>query len=165
MEYYGSYLSPMGVVALVSDGEHLTGLYFDRPVPREEELPLFDLVRKWLDAYFRGENPSVEEIPLKAEGTAFQRLVWKLLLEIPYGQTRTYGEIAGDMARIPGKEKMSAQAVGRAVGSNPISILIPCHRCVGAKGQLTGYAWGLERKEWLLRHEGWTPQCQQVRNR
>ena len=88
------------------------------------------------------------------EGTEFQKQIWNLLLTIPYGQTRTYGDIAREMAALSGKEKMSAQAVGQAVGRNPISILIPCHRVVGTKGQLTGYAGGLENKIWLLRHEG-----------
>lgn len=153
MECYCTYDSPIGCLALVSDGENLTRLLFDREIPREDVLPLFDRVRQWLDAYFRGENPGVEAIPLKAEGTAFQKVIWSILLEIPYGETRTYGELAKEAARILEKEKMSAQAVGGAVGSNPISILIPCHRCVGAKGQLTGYAWGLERKKWLLELE------------
>ena len=93
-------------------------------------------------------------MPILPEGTAFQQQVWKLLLEIPYGKTRTYGDLSREIERLTGKEKMSAQAVGQAVGRNPISILIPCHRVVGAKGQLTGYAGGLERKIRLLRHEG-----------
>lgn len=153
MEYYSTYSSPMGGLTLVSDGENLTGLYFDREVPKEDELALFDRVREWLDAYFRGEAPPVSRIPLKAEGTEFQMQVWSLLLEIPWGETWTYGELAADMAQLLGKKNMSAQAVGGAVGRNPISIVIPCHRCVGAGGKLTGYAWGLERKKWLLEME------------
>jgi methylated-DNA-[protein]-cysteine S-methyltransferase len=94
------------------------------------------------------------DIPLAPGGTSFRRQVWKLLQAIPYGENRSYGDIAREMARLMGKEKMSAQAVGQAVGSNPISILIPCHRVVGAKGQLTGYAGGIPNKIWLLRHEG-----------
>ena len=91
------------------------------------------------------------DIPLSLAGTPFQRQVWSILLTIPYGQTRTYGEIAG----LLGRETMSAQAIGGAVGKNPVSILVPCHRVVGAGGKLTGYAWGLDRKAWLLQHEGW----------
>lgn len=153
MEYYGSGSSPLGTLVLCSDGMHLTGVYFDREVPREDPLPLFDSVRQWLEDYFQGETPALDGIPLKAEGTEFQRLIWKLLLDIPYGQTRTYGELAAEAARLLGKDTMSAQAVGGAVGKNPVSILIPCHRCVGSGGKLTGYAWGLERKKWLLEME------------
>ena len=91
---------------------------------------------------------------MKAEGTPFQKEVWNLLMAIPYGETRTYGDLAREMARLRGKENMSSQAVGQAVGKNPISIIIPCHRVVGAGGKLTGYAWGITKKEWLLRHEG-----------
>ena len=153
MEYYGSCSSPLGTLTLCSDGVHLTGVYFDREIPREDPLPLFDSVRQWLQDYFRGYAPALDGIPLKAEGTEFQRLIWKLLMDIPYGQTRTYGELAAEAARLLGKDAMSAQAVGGAVGKNPISILIPCHRCIGAGGKLTGYAWGLERKKWLLEME------------
>ena len=153
MAFYGTYASPVGCLTMVSDGVHLTGLAFDRETGREDELELFDQVRMWLDAYFRGDEPDWMELPLKAEGTAFQQQVWSLLLEIPYGKTRTYGELAAKLARLSGKEKMSAQAVGQAVGKNPIGIVIPCHRCVGAGGKLTGYAWGLARKKWLLEME------------
>lgn len=152
MEYFMGYDSPVGRLLLTSDGESLTGLWMNRPVPGESALPLFGQVRAWLDAYFRGENAPID-FPLAPKGTEFQRQVWKLLLEIPYGCTRTYGDIAREMAVLRGKQKMSAQAVGQAVGSNPISIIIPCHRVVGAKGKLTGYAGGLEKKSWLLRHE------------
>ena len=93
------------------------------------------------------------EIPIVLEGTAFQKAVWELLLKIPCGKTCTYGELAREAARLLGKEKMSAQAVGQAVGSNPVSILVPCHRVVGAGGKMTGYAWGIDRKRWLLDHE------------
>ena len=91
--------------------------------------------------------------PLAPAGTPFQQLVWRLLLDIPYGETRTYGELSHQAAQLLGKQRMSAQAIGGAVGRNPISILIPCHRCVGANGKLVGYAAGLERKAWLLAHE------------
>lgn len=156
MTCYAEFSSPVGMLLLESDGEHLTGLWMDREAPeRTEDAPVLEKTRQWLDAYFRGENPPVDAIPLLPAGTVFQQKVWDILLRIPYGQTRTYGDIAREMAALLGKEKMSAQAVGGAVGSNPISILIPCHRVVGAKGQLTGYAWGIDKKKWLLRHEGW----------
>ena len=118
--------------------------------------PILENTKLWLDAYFQGQIPQVS-LPLAPEGTPFQRLVWDILLTIPYGETRSYGSIAREVAQQLGKAAMSAQAVGGAVGRNPISIVIPCHRCVGAKGQLTGYAGGLERKAWLLRHEGLLP--------
>ena len=154
MEYYARYDSPVGELLLTSDGENLTGLWMNTTAPQEDVLPLFDRVKQWLDDYFRGENPPVEDLPLAPEGTAFQHQVWKILLRIPSGETRAYGDIAREVTRILGKEKMSAQAVGGAVGRNPISIIIPCHRVVGAKGQLTGYAGGLDKKVWLLKHEG-----------
>ena len=144
----------MGNLLLTCTEEGLTGLYRNRELPQKpEEHPILLQTVKWLDAYFRGENPSLT-VPLSLEGTEFQKQIWNLLLTIPYGQTRTYGDIAREMAALSGKEKMSAQAVGQAVGKNPISILIPCHRVVGTKGKLTGYAGGLENKIWLLRHEG-----------
>lgn len=156
MEYYGKYDSPTGPLLLVSDGEALTGVYFGRDIPAElTRLPVFDRADHWLEAYFRGDPPPID-FPIRAEGTAFQKLVWDALLQIPYGSTRTYGQIAREAAAALGKEKMSAQAVGQAVGRNPISILIPCHRVVGADRSLTGYTGGLENKLWLLRHEGWT---------
>jgi len=154
--YYAQYHSPMGNLLLTCRDEGLTGIWFDRELPAWEAQgnhPILQQTVQWLDGYFRGENLPVE-IPLAPEGTAFQRKVWECLLEIPFGQTRSYGSIAREMALLLGKEKMSAQAVGQAVGRNPISILIPCHRVVGTKGQLTGYASGLHRKKWLLRHEG-----------
>ncbi len=156
--YYITMDSPVGELLLVSDGTCLTGLYLDSQPEhswqRQKDLPLFDRAEAWLRDYFAGKNPKVEMLPLKAEGTPFQKEVWNLLLAIPYGETRTYGDLAREMARLRGKENMSSQAVGQAVGKNPISIIIPCHRVVGAGGKLTGYAWGITKKEWLLRHEG-----------
>lgn len=156
MEYFAEYDSPVGKLILDSDGVSLTGLWMNRKPPQDavpgENLPVLQQVKVWLDAYFRGEDPEIS-FPLAPAGTQFQQQVWKLLLDIPFGKTRAYGELARDMAERMGKEKMSAQAVGGAVGRNPISILIPCHRVVGAQGQLTGYAGGLERKAWLLEHE------------
>ena len=155
LDYYRRYDSPMGPLLLISDGKNLTGLYMNRPIPEKmTQLPVFQKTEGWLDAYFQGQVRPLD-FPIRADGTEFQMRVWDILLTIPFGQTRTYGHIAREMAQILGKEKMSAQAVGQAVGRNPISILIPCHRCLGAKGQLTGYAGGIENKLWLLRHEGW----------
>lgn len=108
----------------------------------------------WLDAYFAGEKPSSKELSINPKGTVFQKLVWNELLKIPYGKTTTYGQIAAKLARQLGKPRMSAQAVGGAVGHNPISIIVPCHRVLGANGALTGYAGGVGRKKWLLAHEG-----------
>ena len=151
--YATSYDSPIGQLLLTCSDQALTGLFMNRETEKRDHHPILIQTGKWLDAYFRGENPALD-IPLYTEGTPFQQQVWKLLLEIPYGEVRTYGDLARKMAHITGKEKMSAQAVGQAVGSNPIGILIPCHRVVGMKGQLTGYAWGLDKKKWLLRLEG-----------
>ena len=156
MVSYIQYDSPLGPLLLTANGRALTGLWINKaPEPgwTPEETPLLRAASLWLDAYFRGEDQPIP-FPLAPAGTPFQKAVWEILLSIPLGQTRTYGSIAREMAGLLGKEAMSAQAVGQAVGRNPISILIPCHRCVGAKGQLTGYAGGLDRKTWLLRHEG-----------
>lgn len=151
------YASALGPLLLISDGEHLTGLYLNREVPNKiTEIPVFLLTKRWLDAYFQGEEPQIT-VPMNLQGTEFQRRVWEILLTIPYGQTRTYGSIAKQLAAQMGMEKMSAQAVGQAVGRNPVSILVPCHRVVGEQGKLTGYAGGLEKKIWLLQHEGWLP--------
>lgn len=107
----------------------------------------------WLDSYFSGEQPSVSDLPLAPSGSEFQLSVWKILCQIPYGEVMTYGEIAQMIASERGIKHMSAQAVGGAVGHNPISIIIPCHRVIGANGNLTGYAGGIDKKEWLLTHE------------
>ena len=155
--YYTTIDSPLGELLLLSDGEYLTKVSFGvRRVPswqRQDNLPLFALAKQWLEDYFTGIPRSAGELPLKAEGTPFQKVVWKILWTIPWGETCTYGEIAREAARMLGKERMSAQAVGQAVGKNPIWIIIPCHRCMGAGGKLTGYAGGIDKKAWLLRHE------------
>ena len=152
------YASPLGTLTLASDGEKLTGLwiagqkYFAAGTPTNlpicGDLPVFLQARGWLDRYFAGERPAASELPLAPQGSAFRQSVWTILCQIPYGQTMTYGEIA---KRLSCK---SAQAVGGAVGHNPISIIIPCHRVLGADKGLTGYAGGVEKKIWLLRHEG-----------
>ena len=151
--------SPVGELLIVSDGTCLTGLYIQISPEkswRQEEIPLFGTVKAWLTDYFDGKRPDVSCLPLKLSGTSFQQRVWAYLLTIPYGRTCTYGEIGREMAVQMGKKAMSAQAVGQAVGHNPISIIVPCHRCVGAGGRMTGYAWGIEKKEWLLAHEART---------
>lgn len=152
------YASPVGLLTLASDGENLTGLwiagqkYFaagtPTNLPARDDLPVFMQARGWLDRYFAGERPEPGELPLAPQGSAFRQRVWRVLCDIPYGQTVTYGEIARQLL------VNSAQAVGGAVGHNPISIIIPCHRVLGADGSLTGYAGGLAAKQWLLRHEG-----------
>ena len=161
MEYMHAYTSPLGGITLASDGEALTGLWFDGQkyfgagLPAgtpEGEPPVFRQVRAWLDRYFRGEDPGPAP-PLAPAGTAFQRAVWEVLREIPYGRTATYGQVAQAAGRGLGRNT-SPRAAGSAVGRNPISLLIPCHRVVGAGGSLTGYAGGLERKEALLKLEG-----------
>ncbi len=151
MLYFTRYASPIGELTLCSDGQSLTGLTMEgQAIPGEaqpQELPLFQSVRTWLDSYFQGE-PLPIDFPLAPAGTAFQKRIWEMLLTIPYGETTTYGAIAEQLSAT-----MSPQAVGSAVGRNPISIVIPCHRVVGARGELIGYAGGLKRKEWLLSHE------------
>lgn len=158
MDYICHYASPLGPITLASDGQGLTGLWFDgqkfyaetlSSQPREEELPVFSQTRRWLDCYFSGREPDFTP-PLSMAGTPFRQAVWEILLTIPYGDTTTYGDIARTLAKQQGLSRMSAQAVGNAVGRNPISLIVPCHRVVGAKGVLTGYAGGLEKKQWLL---------------
>ena len=161
MIYTGRYDSPLGPITLAGEDGALTGLWFDGQkyfgagLPSgtpEGEPPVFRQVRAWLDRYFRGEDPGPAP-PLAPAGTAFQRAVWEVLREIPYGRTATYGQVAQAAGRGLGRNT-SPRAAGSAVGRNPISLLIPCHRVVGAGGSLTGYAGGLERKEALLKLEG-----------
>lgn len=158
MQYTSRYRSPLGEMLLAADETGVTGLwfagqkYFARHLDKEQvekEIPLFATVKQWLDVYFAGSEPDLT-VPLHFTGTAFQNEVWGILCTIPYGQTTTYGEIAKQLAARRGLPHMSAQAVGGAVGHNPISILVPCHRVVGLGGSLTGYAGGLERKRCLL---------------
>ena len=158
MTYAAYYFSPLGRIVLMSDGTALTELDFAEGVPEvsavhtQKDLPVFREVCRWLDVYFAGRDPGALP-PLAPHGTAFQQAVWNILRGIPYGTTTTYGGIAARIAAARGG-RMSAQAVGGAVGRNPISILIPCHRVIGADGSLTGYAGGLDKKEYLLELEG-----------
>ena len=158
MQYTSRYRSPLGEMLLAADETGVTGLwfagqkYFARHLDKEhaeKEIPLFTTVKQWLDVYFAGREPDFT-VPLHFTGTAFQNEVWGILCAIPYGRTTTYGEIAKQLAARRGLPHMSARAVGGAVGHNPISILVPCHRVVGLGGSLTGYAGGLERKRCLL---------------
>lgn len=155
------YNSPLGGILLAADGIGLTGLWFDGekyyadnlPQEREaKEIPVLSEAARWLDIYFAGKEPDFTP-PLHPIGSEFRCAVWKLLLQIPYGTTATYGDIAKEIAKNMGLEKMSAQAVGGAVGHNEISIIIPCHRVVGTNGSLTGYAGGLDKKIGLLKLE------------
>jgi len=160
MQYTAAYTSPLGEIMLAGEGDSLTGLwfqgqkYFCRTLGREHapgEPPVFEAVRRWLDAYFSGKEPPSPP-PLRPEGTAFQKEVWALLTAIPYGTTTTYGGLARRLSEAG--RPASPRAVGSAVGRNPISILIPCHRVVGADGSLTGYAGGVDKKTALLTLEG-----------
>ncbi len=147
---------------MMSDGENLNALegigrrnIALNGLAENKEIFVFKSANLWLKKYFSGENPPISNVPIKPlVGTQFQKIVWKILLEIPYGSTITYGEIAREAARRLGKLKMSAQAVGQAVGQNPISIIIPCHRVIGANGNLTGYRGGIDVKIKLLEIEG-----------
>jgi len=149
------YSSPLGEIVLQSDGEFLTGLWFlnSRFIKNEGKIDdnneIFVITKAWLDKYFRGERPNPQEIPYRLEGSEFSMRVWKILETIPYGEIITYGEIAKKL-----DEKMSAQAVGHAVGHNPISIIVPCHRVMGANNNLTGYGGGIDKKIGLLKLEG-----------
>lgn len=162
MVYLNKYQSPMGEITLASNGRELTGLwfegqkYFAANLPedcQEMELSIFDQARRWLDIYFTGTDPKFTPPLDIGQATPFRKRVMELMLEIPFGQTTTYGKIAMQIEKETGK-KISARAVGGAVGRNSISIIIPCHRVMGANGKLTGYAGGIKRKIDLLKLEG-----------
>lgn len=164
MIYKSTYESPLGPIYLASDDTSLIGLWLEgqtnfesiisEDIIEQDNLKIFCDTKTWLEEYFAGNQPSISNLNLAPRGSEFRQQVWKILCEIPYGQTTTYGEISKQIATIRGVEKMSAQAIGGAVGHNPISIIIPCHRVIGANGNLTGYAGGLDKKIWLLEHEG-----------
>ena len=163
MYYRREIDSPAGPLTLVTDGRALCGVFFTPPRfcpnclrearPEPAEHRILDGAEEWLRAYFAGACPRPSALPLHAEGTAFQSLIWRLLEEIPYGTTVTYGELAARAARQLGREHMSAQAVGNAVGHNPLAIILPCHRVV-AEGGLGGFSGGEAVKRMLLQHEG-----------
>lgn len=155
------YNSPLGMITVASDGDYITGLWFNgqrhfgNALPEnteEKALPIFEDASRWLDIYFSGEEPDFLP-PLRYDSTPFRKSVCNIMLKIPYGKTTTYGAIAEEIAKENGIEKMSAQAVGGAVGHNPISLMIPCHRVVGTSGSLTGYGGGIQRKVKLLQLE------------
>ena len=147
---------------MTSDGENLTGLWFEKQKyratevkdeVRDDDIPVFENTRLWLDIYFAGNCPDFVP-PIKFNGSEFQNNVWNILKDIPFGKTMTYGEVAESLCKKLGLRRMSAQAIGNAVSHNPIAIIIPCHRVVGANGKLVGYAAGMDKKQWLLNNEG-----------
>lgn len=164
MVYTSYYYSPIGTLLLAERGGKLTGVWIEgqkyfcgslhEQMQDFENSPTLLQTKQWLDRYFAGEKPAIRELPIAPVGSDFQKEAWKILCEIPYGETATYGEISQKLAARRGLERMSAQAVGGAVGHNPISVIVPCHRVVGSNGSLTGYAGGLQKKIWLLAHEG-----------
>lgn len=164
MYYSTNYKSPMGDILIASNEDSIIGLwideqkYIDNTMPKDlveaGDIPILQEAIAWLDDYFAGKKPELSKLSLAPVGGEFRQQVWQLLLEIPYGELTTYGRIAKEVARRMGKDRMSAQAVGGAVGHNPISIIIPCHRVIGSNGSLTGYAGGLDMKIKLLDLEG-----------
>lgn len=158
MQYISHYSSPLGKILLAADDEGVTGLWFENQKYyayqldkkyREQETWALNQAKQWLSIYFSGKEPDFMP-PIHLNGTDFQISVWNILRSIPYGETMTYGEIAKIIAEEKEIPSMSAQAVGGAVSRNPISILVPCHRVVGSRGSLTGYAGGIEKKKGLL---------------
>lgn len=164
MYYSTTYASPIGALTLACDSDNVVGLwmegqkYFGGAILAEmtgkQEISVFNEAKDWLDRYFSGGKPVVSELPIRLIGSRFRQEVWKILCEIPYGEVITYGDIAKKMAVKMNRKSMSSQAIGGAVGHNPISIIIPCHRVVGANGSLTGYAGGIDIKVKLLELEG-----------
>ena len=164
MVYTSHYDSPIGTLLLAERDGKLAGVWMEgqkyflgslREETQEwESSPVLRQASLWLDRYFAGKRPAISELPLTPIGSEFRKEVWQVLCEIPYGETTTYGEISQKIAARRRLERMSAQAVGGAVGHNPISIIVPCHRVVGSNGSLTGYAGGLQKKIRLLTHEG-----------
>ena len=164
MNYMTTYPSPIGEITLACDGENLVGLWLEGQkyyggtisghMAENRDMPVFAAARNWLDSYFAGGKPAISELSLAPVGGEFRQGVWRILCEIPYGEVVTYGGIAKKMAVKMNRERMSSQAVGGAVGHNPISIIIPCHRVVGANGSLTGYGGGIGIKVKLLELEG-----------
>lgn len=163
MIYTSTYKSPIGNLLIASKDNKLVGLWmenqkyylsnFKEEIVETENLEILVKTKKWLDRYFNGEKPNINELEISPIGSEFRKNVWEILKNIPYGEVITYNDIAKELAKQKGIKKMSAQAVGGAVGHNPISIIIPCHRVVGTNGSLTGYAGGIKKKIYLLEHE------------
>lgn len=163
MIYTSNYKSPIGNLLIASKENKLVGLWienqkyylsnFKDEIIETENLEILVKTKKWLDRYFKGEKPDISELEINPIGSEFRKSVWEILKNIPYGEVITYNDIAKELAKQKGIKKMSAQAVGGAVGHNPISIIIPCHRVVGSNGSLTGYAGGIKKKIYLLEHE------------
>ena len=163
MYYKTYYQSPLGEILIVSDEQNLIGLWIDgqkyylsgikQELVQNAEIQILCKTKKWLNRYFNGEKPEIKELQLAPLGNEFRQNVWKILCDVPYGETITYGEIAKKIAKIMNRSNMSAQAIGNAVGHNPISIIIPCHRVIGSNGNLTGYAGGIDKKVMLLKLE------------
>ena len=158
MQYISHYNSELGDILLAADDKSLTGLWFEgqkyyarglEPGYTEKETPAIEAAKSWLDAYFEGKRPDIY-VPLHLKGTDFQLSVWEELCSIPYGSTSSYGDIAEKLVSDKEKANMLSRAVGNAVGHNPISIIVPCHRVIGSDGRLTGYAGGIDRKKKLL---------------
>lgn len=161
MLYVCNYDSPIGSITMASNGYALVGLWFDVQkqfavdfceVEWTKDLPIFEQTKQWLDSYFSGENPTFTPLTEMVDESAFRQRVWKIVCDIPFGQTLTYGQIAKQIETETGK-RVSAQAVGGALANNRVLLVIPCHRVVGVSGSLTGYAGGLDKKEWLLAME------------
>ena len=155
-KYLRKYTSPIGVLYLVSDEEYLLSISFDRPDSNDyiiEDTTALRAAERWLEEYFGGGMPDICSVPFRMEGTPFEEEVWSILLTIGYGKTMTYGEIASLIAERRGMKRMSAQAVGGAVGRNRLPVLIPCHRVLGKNGKLTGYSGGIDKKIRLLEIE------------
>lgn len=159
-----TYASPIGMITLACEGGDLVGLWMEGQkyfggaisgkMAAKNDMPVFTKTREWLDRYFAGKKPEISDLPLAPIGGEFRQGVWNILCEIPYGEVITYGGIAKKMAAKMKKQSMSSQAVGGAVGHNPISIIIPCHRVVGSNGSVTGYSGGVSTKIKLLELEG-----------
>lgn len=156
------YMSPIGELTLISKDNKLIGVHTNlgkdiititNDMIENDSEPILIKTKLWLDEYFKGNKPNISELDIEFMGTSFQKIVWNLLKEIPYGELTTYGNLAKKVAKIVDKPKMSAQAIGNQVGRNPIGIIIPCHRVIGKNGNLTGYASGLDIKIKLLELE------------
>ena len=165
MNYKTTYQSPLGVLTLISENDDtLIALNYQKQMYQDaalenkatlnHDIPIFIQVKNWLDRYFKGDVVDINELNIKLYGSEFRQSVWDILKKIPYGQTMTYGEIAKTIANEKGIKTMSSQAVGGAVGHNPIAIIVPCHRVVGSKLKLTGYTGGIDKKIYLLNVEG-----------